>query len=93
MFRFIKRSEWKTVHTSPLVAEWACGEQTRASVIFQKDQFGNRRLKTEGNLFPADFDDFKLWHTKAIPWREGLIDDFWNAPTNKDNVVNLRVVK
>lgn len=102
MFRFFRKLKYKTVAVHMITLRWTDTDtKSEASVIFQENGWGHRRLRKEGCLFPSAHKNHIFWHTVAIPWKERCLKPHLQemfdllpnkeigAPFKGDNVVKL----
>lgn len=94
MIKFLNKFKYKTLYIAPIFMFWNdLGVRSVASIIFQENGFGKRRLIKEGSLGPMDHDQHQYWHNVAVPWREKtLVFEGENKPVpvaRKDNVIYL----
>lgn len=72
---FFKSFKYKTIYISHITINYIDdGLIVKASIIFQTNGRGGRRLRKMGSLFPSKHENHQYWRKVAIPWKEGLID-------------------
>lgn len=85
MINWLKKFKYISVDTQTITTHFTdTDRRCYATVIFQQNGFGKRRLLKAGSLYPQKINEHPYWVKHAIPWREYTLKHK-DAPEKKIN--------